>query len=208
MAFNGPYPSVLLWLDMETTALPPKGTNDFSDVYVMEISVIATDFDLKPYFGYEGVVGMTDEMKASLGRNPEVVQIHLKNGLLKASKESTDTLRVIESEIVGMLQNKTSQNKGEFIIAGSGVAAFDHPLIKEKMPELASWLTYYPADIGVVRRLSKILSGGRDVITPVQESFAEGVKAHRSTPDVQADIKLAKEFQKLFHWVVDEQNKA
>jgi oligoribonuclease (3'-5' exoribonuclease) len=207
MAFNGPYPSVLLWLDFETTALPPEGTNDYSDVHILEVAVIATDFDLKPYFGYHGVVQMNDEMKASLGRNPAVVEMHLKNGLLKESKESTDSLRMIESEIVGMLQNKTTQNKREFIIAGSGVAAFDHPLIKEKMPELASWLTYYPADIGVVRRMSKMLSGGKDVVTPVEESFADGVKAHRSLPDVKADIKLAGLFKDLFHWVLDEQGR-
>lgn len=200
---NSKYPSALCWVDMETTALPVG--NDWSGVEVLEIGVIVTDFDLKPYFGYQGVVAMNDAIKASLKKNPVVVEMHLKNGLLKASKESTDTLRVIESEIVGMLKSKTTQDKGEFMIAGSGVAAFDHPLIKEKMPELASWFAYYPFDIGVQRRVGRILAGNRELVQPIKESFSD--KTHRALDDVKGHLKEAKEWQKFYQWAIAEQTK-
>jgi hypothetical protein len=59
----------------------------------------------------------------------------------------------------------------------------------------------------VVRRAAKILSGGRDVVTPTEESFKEGVKVHRALSDTKAHIKEAQQFQKLFHWVIEEQTK-
>jgi oligoribonuclease (3'-5' exoribonuclease) len=200
---NRKYPSALFWIDIETTSLPEG--NDWSGVEILEVGVIVTDFDLKPYFGYKGVIGMTDAIKAALAKNPEVVQMHLKNGLLRESKESTDTLRMVESEIIGMLKSKTTQDKGEFMIAGSGVATFDFQLLKAKMPELASWLAYFPFDVGVLRRSANILSGGRDVVKKVEASFSN--KSHRAIDDVKAHLQEAMEFQKLFHWIIEEQTK-
>jgi oligoribonuclease (3'-5' exoribonuclease) len=202
------YPSVLLWVDIETTGITDTG--DYDPIEILEIAVVATDFDLVPYFGYEGIVQMNDAIKAQLGRpeNKAALDMHLESGLLKASKESTDTLQIIESEIVGMLTSKTTQERGEVSLAGSGVTAFDHPLIKKKLPKLNEWLTYYSFDIGSVRRAARILSGGRDVVSPTRESFQEGVKAHRALADVKAHIKEANEFKKLFRWIVEEQTKA
>lgn len=201
-----PYPSALFFVDVETTGLPVG--NDWSNVSILEVGVIVTDFDLKPYFGYQGVVQMDDAIRTQLKANPEVFKMHLDNGLLKDSKESTDTLQTIESEIVGMLKSKTTQDKGEFMIAGSGVATFDLQLIKDKMPELASWLAYFPFDIGVQRRTAKILSGGRDLVQPIKESFAGDVKKHRALDDIKAHLKEAIEWQKFYHWALDEQTKA
>lgn len=201
------YPSALLWVDIETTGLPTA--NDFSKVEILEIAVIVTDFDLKPYFGYQGVVGINDDIKEALrAADDAVIQMHLENGLLKDSKDSTDTLRSIESEIVGMLKNKTTQDKGEFMIAGSGVAAFDFPLIKEKLPELASWLTYAPFDIGVQRRVAYYLSGRRDVVVAPRESFDAGKKTHRALDDVKAHIKEAAVWRDFYLKVVEDQTGA
>lgn len=202
MSNKGPFPSALVWLDLETTALADG--NDYSGVEILEVAVIVTDFDLKPFFGYQGVVRMNDKIKASLKNNPYVVKMHLENGLLKASKESTDTLAEIESEIVGMLKSKTTQEKGEFMLAGSGVAAYDFNLIKERMPELASWLVYYSLDIGVVRRASRILSGGAEIVGQVPTSGDEA--AHRALDDVKYYIKEARLYQKLFHEIAAAQS--
>jgi oligoribonuclease (3'-5' exoribonuclease) len=206
---NQKYPSALFWIDIETTQLPPSNDqNNYDDVHILEIGVIVTDYDLKPYFGYQGIVQLDDAMKASLKNNPEVFKMHLDNGLLKESKESTDTLRIIESEIIGMLKSKTTQEKGEFMIAGSGVATFDLQVLKAKMPELASWLVYYPFDIGVNRRVAKILSGGRDLVSPIKESFDGAVKKHRALDDIKAHLKEALEWQKFYKWALDKQTEA
>lgn len=199
------YPSALFWIDVETTGLPDG--NDFSGVEIIEVGVIVTDFNLKPYFGYQGVVQMNDKIKKALSNNPDVVQMHLESGLLKDSKESTDSLEVIESEILNLLKTKSTQEKGEYLIAGSGVAAFDFPLLKEKLPELASWFSYAPFDIGIQRRVAYYLSNRRDVVSPTQESFKEGVKKHRAMDDVKAHLLEANEWRKFYNWAVEQQTK-
>ena len=91
-----------------------------------------------------------------------------------------------------MMQEKTSFEKGEFLLAGSGNAAFDRPVLNQWMPELVSWLAYYPFDIGVDRRVTKILAG-QDVINIPSASAGFGdAKVHRAWNDVQAHIEEAK----------------
>lgn len=204
------YPSALLWLDLETANLPPKSDpNNYKAVQIIEVAVIVTDFDLQPHFGYSGVVGMHDGIRDALKANADdyVLKMHLANGLLKESKESTDTLRIIESEIIGLLKSKTTQDKGEFVLAGSGVSTFDFQVIKAHMPELASWLAYYTFDTGTVRRVSKMANRGRDVFPVIPESFKDGEKAHRALPDVKAHIKEAAGMYKTFRWLLEQQVK-
>lgn len=195
------YPSALAWMDIETTGLPEG--NDFSKVEILELAVIVTDFDLKPYFGYHGIVGRTPEIDVALrNASPELLQMHKENGLLKDVRDSTDLLREHESEIVGMFKNKTTQNKGEFMIAGSGVAAYDFPLIKEKMPELASWFAYFSHDVGQVRRAMNIYTKGKEVVS-VPESYREGTKKHRALDDVKAHLKEAEAYREFFMKVTE-----
>lgn len=196
------YPSALFWMDAETTSLPVG--NDFSKVHILEFAFIVTDFDLKPYFGYESQLGITPEAKTALGENPVVLQMHLDSGLLKACKESTDTIESVEQDIINMLKTKSTQEKGEYMIAGSGVAAFDLQLIKDKMPELASWFAYFPFDIGVVRRAGRVLSHNRDLIPPQTASFGKD-KAHRALADTKAHLEEAKQWQTFFNWAADKQ---
>ncbi len=199
------YPSALFWMDAETTSLPEG--NDFSDVHILEFAFIVTDFDLKPYFGYSAQLALTPEAKAALGKNPVVLQMHLDNGLLKDCKESTDTLESVEADVINLLKTKSTQEKGEYMIAGSGVATFDLQLLKAKMPELASWLAYFPFDIGVLRRGGRILSGGKDLIPPQTASFGKD-KAHRAMADTKAHYEEAKLWQKLFRDIAAAQDNA
>jgi oligoribonuclease len=198
MAFK--YAQALCWIDLETTSL------DMDEGGILEIAVIVTDFDLKPYFGYSGVVAMNNDLKhsLSLAQNQVPLKMHLASGLLKESKDSEYTLAVIEAEIIEMLKTRTTFEKGEFMLAGSGVATFDMQWLKKHMPELHSWVAYYPFDIGVVRRAAKILSGGKDLINPVTESFGSN-KSHRALDDVKAHIKEAGEFKKFFRWAAEKQ---
>lgn len=198
------YPQALVWIDVEATGLPDG--NDFSNVHILEIAAILTDFDLKPFAGYEGVVQIDEQIKDALRnpRNKAALDMHLESGLLKDVKESTDTLEQIEAEIVNLLKTKTAFEKGEFMIAGSGVAAYDFPLLKEHMPELASWFTYAPFDIGVQRRVAYYLSERRDLVPLVDASFKEGEKKHRALADVKAHLAEAVQWKKFYAWAVTE----
>lgn len=198
---NRTYPSALFWVDLETTGL------DAQNDPILEIGVIVTDFDLVPHFGYKGIVKLSDEHKTRLRlpQNEIPLRMHAENGLIKEAKESEDTLQVIESEIIGMLKNKTTQGKGEFMVAGSGIARFDMDVLKYQMPELFSWFAYFPFDVGVLRRSSRILAGNRDVVPPIRESFQEGQKAHRAYEDVKAHLAEGQEYRKFFRWAIDKQ---
>lgn len=189
------YPQRLFWVDVETDGLPDG--NDFGVVNVLEVAVIVTDFALNPEAGYEEVIKLTRAGADRIMKNDYVKKMHADSGLLQASaRESEFTLAEVEKNIIEVLK-ETTLDKGDFMIAGSGVAAFDFPLIKQKMPELASWLAYFPMDIGVLRRTVKVLAG-KDLVAPVKESFEDGIKAHRALADVQAHIKEAESFRDFF----------
>jgi oligoribonuclease len=185
------YPQCLLWVDLETPGLPgPK--NDYSVVPIMEVAFIITDFDLEPYDGYHEAIKMDRHTANILKGNDYVRDMHTKNGLIKDCIASTVTIEEAEAEVIKMLQERTSFDKGEIMLAGSGNAAFDRPVINQWMPELASWLAYYPFDIGVDRRIGKILAR-EDVINIPSSSVGYGdAKVHRAWNDVQAHIEEAR----------------
>lgn len=188
-------PSALVWVDIETPCLP-KG-NDFSGVPVMEIAGVITDFDLMKFNGYHDTAKLTSEHATALKATPEVLQMHKDSGLILDCSKSDKTLRDLEEGMIELL-NANSFEKGEYILAGSGVASFDFPLIKEKMPELASWFTYYTIDIGILRRAMYYASHGRTLVKPVKESFKEGYKKHRALDDVLAHIAEAGQYWDFF----------
>lgn len=193
-------PQALFWVDLETTGLPVG--NDFSSsiLSIMEVAVIVTDFDLTPYAGYTETIKLTKTAIEQLRANEYVRDMHKGSGLTRACVESTFSVADAESEIISMLRTATTFDKGEFMIAGSGVAQFDFPLIKEQMPELASWFAYYPFDIGIERRVSKILAG-RDLVNPTAGSYGAS-KAHRAEADVRAHIEEAGKYREWLRSLV------
>jgi len=195
------YAQALFWTDFETTGLP-KG-NDFSGVHILEVAVIITNFDLQPLTGYKEVIAMTRTAAEAIKGNDYVKNMHTKNGLIAASvaaarSESPHTTADVEGELLDLIRENTTFGKGEFMIAGSGVAAYDHPLIKEKMPRLAEYLAYYPLDIGIQRRMALILAGNRELVNPTPRSYQDGQKEHRAWEDVQAHIEEARRWMEFY----------
>lgn len=201
------YPAALAWIDIETTSLPDEDISrqviDFSNVHVLEFAIIITDFDLAPLSGYQEVLKMTPDAAAVIRENEVVKKMHTVNGLLKESVQAPaeHTLSYVEDQVVKLIKETTSFDKGEFMIAGSGVAAFDHPLIKVKMPRLAKYFAYYPFDIGVERRVSNVLAR-KSIINPVKASYEDGVKVHRAMDDVQNHLTEAERYRDWFRSVV------
>lgn len=206
MSVGQKFPQCLFWTDIEATGLPfedpIRQVIDFSGLHVLEIAVILTDFDLNPIAGHKEVIKLTKEGADALRADEYVRKMHTVNGLIKASAASTTTLAEAETSIIQTLKETTTFEKGEFLIAGSGVAAYDHPLIKVKMPELSSYLAYYPFDIGIERRMSKILSGGATIVNPTKASYQDGVKVHRAMDDVNAHLEEAGKYKEWFRSVL------
>jgi oligoribonuclease len=191
MATGQKYPQRLAWIDIETTGL------DLVQDQILEIALVVTDFALNKESGYSEVIKLTQEgLNRLKGGDSVVVKMHQANGLLKESRAAEFTLADVEAELIKILK-ETTLDKGEFMIAGSGVAAYDHPLLKQQMPEFASWLAYYPFDVGVLRRTTKILTG-KDIVNPTPGSYQDGVKVHRAMSDVLAHIEEAEKYQERF----------
>ena len=186
------YPSALLWCDIETPGLPVG--NDFSTSPILEIAGVVTDFDLTKFNGAHDAIKITKEHVDILKQNPEVVKMHKESGLLEDCKKSTKTLADLEEMMIELVK-QGSFEKGEYILAGSGVASFDYPLLKHYMPEFASWLTYYTLDIGILRRSVYYLSHRRNFVSDTKNSYKEGYKKHRALDDVLAHIEEAEKYR-------------
>jgi oligoribonuclease (3'-5' exoribonuclease) len=195
------YPQALFWIDVEAPGLPKKDApNDYSKLPPLEVGVIITDMDLQRISGYEEVIKLNATHVASL-KDPDnvgAVEMHKKNGLIKASRDAPvqNTVAFVEKELITLIKETTTYNKGEFMIAGSGVAAYDRPLLNQHMPELASYFAYYPFDIGVERRVSKILAG-QAVVNYSPKSYGEE-KLHRAYADVEAHLDEALQYREWF----------
>lgn len=186
------YPRHLAWIDIETTDLPTLG--DFSQVHLLEVGFILTDMALNEIVGFEEVIKLTPEAADSLRANEYTRTMHKESGLIRASASATATMEDVEKEIVSIFE-ENGLGKGSVMIAGSGVAAFDHPFIKQKMPLLNEYLAYFPYDVGVVRRVTRTMAG-RDFVT-VKASYGD-TKEHRAMADIRAHLEEAKQFQTFF----------
>ena len=185
-------PLAMLWVDIETPCLPDG--NNFDEVPILEIGAVVTDFDLNPFVGYHEHVKLTREHVDILKQNDVVKDMHMKSGLLKDCSQSDKTERDLELGVIDIMKEAPFE-PGEYIIAGSGVAMFDFPLLRARMPELASWLVYYPLDIGILRRTLYYMGHGREFVSAPKESFKDGYKKHRAYDDVTAHIKEAEGYR-------------
>lgn len=191
----------LIWVDLETTGLPTEHDEciDFSDVHVLEFAMIVTDraLNIDAIGGYTEVIKMTRPAADALKANDFVRDMHGKSGLIQDSIAATMTLAEVDAEVDALLRKETTFEKREFAIAGSGVAMFDFPLIKAKMPLLASWLAYYPYDFGIERRISRDLAG-RDIVNPIHVKSYGDQKDHRAMADVEAHLREAQAYRDWF----------
>lgn len=184
-----------MWVDLESDNLPTAhdGVIDFTEVNVLEFAMIITDRALnRQRWGYSEVVKMNPSIANNLRTNQVVREMHQKSGLIADSIEATHTLEEIDQEVSEILE-ETGVEKGQIAIAGSGIAMFDFPLIRSRMPLTASWLAYYPYDTGVFRRLLMSYAG-RAVTNPHAASYGPD-KAHRALNDIEAHLREAQSFR-------------
>lgn len=186
----------LLWVDLETNGLPEDkpGFIDFTDVHLMEVGVILTDdvMNILPQGGYTEIVKMNEGIANGLRARPDVLEMHRTSGLVKDCMTATKTMEEIDTEIDALL-TEVGTVKGDFAIAGSGVAMFDFPFIRSRMPKTASWLAYYPYDFGIFRRLLSACAG-KYVLNPNMESYGPA-KVHRAMDDIKAHLREAQAYR-------------
>lgn len=181
----------LLWLDFESTGL------DLHDDDALEVfAVVENSEGLQWGSAVESLVAPSDEALARAHGNQFVEPMHTVNGLfddIEAARNAgtLPTLTQVETSIIAMLE-ETGSRKGRVTLAGSGVGHFDILFIQARMPELASWLTYFVHDIGVQRRAYARANNGALLVRVNND------KTHRAKQDVECHLAEDAAFNALY----------
>jgi oligoribonuclease len=177
----------IAWIDLETT-----GSDEHAGS-LLEVAAIVTDEHLRELDRAEWLVDPDIEHVATMA---EVVRaMHTESGLLdeidrhKAAHLAgrypdavVDPPDYVDRRLRDLLDLYAI--RGRLILAGSGVGHFDSRWIRAHLPRSAKRLTYYPWDVGVVRRFL----GSVDPAL-VLEQHPAGAKPHRAMAD--AELHLA-----------------
>jgi len=180
-------PITHLWIDTETTGL------DLVDDALLEVAIVATDTDLNEVFATESLIRPTATAFARLLSNPVVSQMHATSGLIaelrRSSPAKLPTAADFEARVLELLD--LSECAPEIRLAGGGVAAFDQPLVKLRMPRLTARLHYRPLDTSVVMQ-AYLDATGHELYRKTD------AKRHRAMADIREDIEVAKTIWGMF----------
>lgn len=185
----------LLWLDAETTTDDPTSPH----AAFLEVGAVITRWEpelpevarasmvIRP----PGTAADHDRMWAAM---PEVVRrMHTVNGLWEEATTSPDAWAVWEADdaISGWIRQHAGD--GPLPVAGSGVGHLDLPFLKVFMPRVRQQLTYWPIDIGNVRRMIQL--AGRGDLVDLQRDV-DG-RPHRGLGDVLMHLDEARHYLRL-----------
>ncbi len=188
-------PTHLLWLDLETT------TNDPADpvAAILEVGAIITTWEpALPELARASMVIRPPGLSGDHDRTwaqmlPVVRDMHEASGLwLEATTgEAAWNLADADAAISVWVQSKCGDRP--VALAGSGVGHLDLPFIKAFLPKLALRLTYWPLDIGGIRR-SLELAGRSDLVNLQRDVEA---KLHRGLSDCELHVAEARRYLQL-----------
>ena len=184
----------MLWLDLETTGDQP-GVDE-----IVEVAAIRTGRDLVEQDTFTGIVPPSPFGFGRIESNPIVRDMHITSGLLAELRAadaggqgfvSGNVLAGVEQLLLSWFPDDV-----QITIAGSGVAAFDIPMIRVAMPALAARLTYFSLDVGPLRRFYH-LANGRHLVEVNKQ------KTHRAMDDVLCHLEEGRAFRDLFRGAAD-----
>lgn len=177
-----------LWFDYETTGLYQGNTAPA----LLEMAAILLPFgELDPD---KGTVLTNRVFKAQQGTwltlDPFVQKMHTANGLWAAavSAPSASTPTVSMYEVLHGLEAHDIKPR-QCAPAGSGIAPFDLPLMREKMTKLYDYLYYTPYDMGAGRRMLSSIWGATEVDEPDTDP------THRALDDVLGQLAEARQYR-------------
>lgn len=184
-----PKAKFLFWIDLETS-----GTDEHADPILEAAWIITTRMHPFDELSHGSLVVEPDKNQWPMWRSrmdPFVLKMHSSNGLLDDIDQSTwhssrgVTITDLQEAIVSHLS--LHGNKGEYLIAGSGVSHFDRQMIKAQMPLVNEWLQYPSFDVGVLRRCLESLYYGNQFVGEAYGAniIATSGTAHRAQDDIR-----------------------
>lgn len=162
-----PSDKFILWIDLETTG------NKDSD-RILELGAVLTDQtpELNEIASNYWLFPDNLANRKITDFDQPVLAMHANNGLFEELSgiiraRTNDPLNLdhrlnterVEQDILNWLSQHTSHTHEHIPFAGSGVGHFDRAYIKRELPKLDKRLTYWPLDIGVVRRMTTLVAG-------------------------------------------------
>jgi oligoribonuclease len=166
--------ATLLWVDLEMTGLSPKEDR------ILEVAIIATDWDSKEIATYEAVVKVDTKLiqKRMVGefweKFPEV------RDALQSQNSSGKDIGIVEGEIIAFIDEHFSPEE-RVLLAGNSIHQ-DRKFIENEWPILDKKLHYRMLDVSAW----KVLFGGK-----YKKVFAKP-EAHRAMDDIRGSIQELK----------------
>lgn len=189
-------PTHICWIDLETTDSDP----DAWHATVLEVGVIVTRWapDLPEVARASLLIrppGTQADHDMIWSRMPQVVRdMHRANGLWEEATtgDAAWPMHRADPELAGWLERVVTDDGGtpKVPLAGSGVGHLDRPFVKLHMPVLWTKTTYWPLDIGNVRRLMEA-AGRSDLVDLATDVEA---KPHRGLGDVELHVAEARRY--------------
>lgn len=144
-------PTHILWLDLETT-----GT-DRQSAEVIEVAVALTQAtpELRVIEAFSTPL-IPHQALWQDGLNEEVRRMHTRNGLI-ADIEAGKAMKPWSAELrIRDILKRHVPDTRKVPLGGSGVGHFDRDFVNREFPLIAKRLTYWPIDVGVVRRMCQM----------------------------------------------------
>ena len=149
-----PSKDYILWCDIETTGNRPED-------HMLEIGFVLTRYDhnLDVVAANSWLITEGTNMRIN-NIDPFVIEMHVKSGLWADLAKVKNNYVIVEDDILDWINGHTDNEKQHIPFAGSGVGHFDRKYIDKYMPRLSDRLTYWPLDIGVIRRMEALAGLG------------------------------------------------
>jgi oligoribonuclease len=199
--------TAIIWGDIETTGLDARQDilGRYGDI-ILELGLRATTWDGTEIARYTSVI-WTPDWRVRLERNPFVLDMHTKSGLVAALERIDDhpsfqAIHALDNVQRGarMWMEKHAAlgpHNGAFPFAGNSVS-FDRRFLSEFMPDLDGMFSYRILDVSSIRESMRVLNPS--LFARIQEP----AKAHRPQGDIDSSIELWKVIYQSYVFVDDE----
>jgi len=172
----------LLWIDLEMTGLDPVKDR------IIEVGVIATDWDFNEIARFESAVKVDDKLvKKRLTGDFWEKNANARDGLLKQNSGATKSAEEVENELLKFLDDNFDLTQPIYL-AGNSIHQ-DQKFIEREWPRLNKKLHYRQLDVTAW----KIIFENRGVI------FAKP-EVHRAMSDIEGSIAELKYYLKKINF--------
>lgn len=178
----------LCWIDLETTGFSCEKDK------ILEVACIVTNDSFEEVARFQAVTDAARHIHVA-DLAPEVVEMHMKNGLLMSSltDKSCDSVAGVMRMLYGFINFQAAESiwkddKGSQLVLAGSTVAFDRSFL-EKHGDVGKILHYRSLDVTTLNQTAQ------RCWPEVYEGRPPGRKLHRAMPDIEDSIATAKYYR-------------